>query len=89
MREAWLAEAEALFKGPEIPSRRQVLFSACRVLLAGVREAATITAGAALLGTSRRALRDTMKHHGVYGRWAQGRGPALAGPPVQGALFQP
>jgi hypothetical protein len=66
MREAWTKEGERLLAGPEVPSRRDVIDAAVRVLLAGLRGHASITAGARLLGTSRRALRDSMKRHGVY-----------------------
>lgn len=63
----WARAGAALFRGPTVPSRAEVIFAAKRVvLLALVRKGVSITAAAARCKTSRRALRDSMRLVGVY-----------------------
>lgn len=63
----WAKAGAALFRGPAVPTRAEVIFAAKRVvLLALVRKGMTITQAARRCNTSRRAIRDSMKHVGVY-----------------------
>jgi len=68
----WCAAGVDLFlrEGAGLPSRRIIDDAAHRVMLVVVlRRHRSITAAAAALETSRRALRDTMKRLGIYERW--------------------
>ena len=68
----WCAAGVDLFlrEGAGLPSRRIIDDAAHRVMLVVVlRQHRSITAAAAALETSRRALRDTMKRLGIYERW--------------------
>jgi hypothetical protein len=68
----WCAAGVDLFlrEGAGLPSRRTIDDAAHRVMLVVVlRRHRSITAAAAALETSRRALRDTMKRLGIYERW--------------------
>lgn len=68
----WAKAGAALFRGPAIPSRAEVIFAAKRVVLAAlVRKGVSITEVAKRCQTSRRAIRQSMKYVGVYQAPAQ------------------
>jgi transcriptional regulator with GAF, ATPase, and Fis domain len=60
--ERWLSSRDFQTLAPATQTQRAQIARK----IAGLRGHASITAGARLLGTSRRALRDSMKRHGVY-----------------------
>lgn len=66
----WCAAGIELFLGRNLPSRRAIDDAAHRVMLAAVlRQHTSISAAAAALETSRRALRAAMKRLGIYEPW--------------------
>ncbi|MCX4245767.1 hypothetical protein [Paraliomyxa miuraensis] len=70
----WCAAGVELFLRGGLPSRRSIDDAAHRVMLAAVlRRHSSISAAAAALETSRRALRAAMKRLGLYEAWQQWR----------------
>lgn len=70
----WCAAGAELFLREGLPSRRTIDDAAHRVMLAAVlRRHSSISAAAAALETSRRALRAAMKRLGLYEAWQQWR----------------
>jgi hypothetical protein len=67
LRDEWTKAGKALFEGPSIPSRNEVIDAAKRVVLAAMKRAGlSITAAAKRCGSSRRAIRDNQKRAGIY-----------------------
>src|SRR5690606_33748764 len=70
----WCAAGIELFAREGLPSRRAIDDAAHRVMLAAVlRRYTSISAAAAALETSRRALRAAMKRLGLYDPWKHWR----------------
>jgi len=70
---AWCLVGLALFSGPGLPNMRAVVATAKRVViaLALLRTNGSLTRASAMLGTSRRTARDSMKDSELY-PWYRG-----------------